>query len=151
MRFFAHFLVSVAGVSAAGLSPRDCSRNNCNRAVGGTRIPGHLNTASADCSRILASTVYEATVTVYSNVTRTIGKRQITGAPVVRKFWSHCRLTGCLELIVHVAKYATAGCDDLAEYSSACSCLGVTGHGITVGITVSIIYALAHWGYSNFW
>jgi len=89
MRFTTLLVVSLAGVGlGAGLSPRDCSRNNCNRAVGGTRKPGHIATASADCSRILGSTVYEATVTVYSNVTRTIGKRQTIATPAVRKYKS---------------------------------------------------------------
>lgn len=86
MRFTTLLTTSLAGIAlGAGLSPRDCSRNNCNRAVGGTRKPGHIATASADCSRILGSTIYQATVTVYSNVTRTIGKRQTIATPAVRK------------------------------------------------------------------
>jgi len=138
MHFPVLLVTSLAGIAlGAGLSPRDCSRNNCNRAVGGTRKPGHIATASVDCSRILGSTVYQATITVYNNVTRTIGRRQTVETPAVRKSSS-----SCTSAVHHtnpdiLATYATAHCDDLAEYSSACSCLGVLGTGTTIGITVS--------------
>lgn len=116
MRFSIPVVLSLAGIALA----QRCNRDNCFRAVGGTAVPGRLATASADCSSILGSTVYQATVTVFSNVTATLGKR---ADPTVSGLPTYAGL-----------------CSNLARYSSACSCISVTGSPVTVGeTTVTVI------------
>lgn len=96
---------------------RECSGNNCNRQVTGTR-PGLLPISSrkADCTSFLKTTVTPSpttvTITVDSAPERIrrdgqIANRQVTEVPTA------------------IPAYASS-CDDGAEYSSACSCWGIT-------------------------
>ncbi|KAK2011855.1 hypothetical protein LZ32DRAFT_322671 [Colletotrichum eremochloae] len=96
---------------------RACAGNNCNRQVTGTReglLP--ITSRQADCSSFLKATVTPSPTTVTITVTAAparvrrngfIADRQVTDLPTA------------------IPAYASS-CDDAAEYSSACSCWGIT-------------------------
>ncbi|KAH8881233.1 hypothetical protein GQ53DRAFT_517064 [Thozetella sp. PMI_491] len=105
------------------LEARQCAGNNCNRQVTGTRagLPA-LASRSADCSSFLQVrvTASQRTVTVTSFVppAATPVRREVVADKVVQA--RQVTVTPSA-----IPAYASS-CDDAAEYSSACGCLGVS-------------------------
>ncbi|GJD04580.1 hypothetical protein ColKHC_13405 [Colletotrichum higginsianum] len=99
------------------LEKRECSGNNCNRQVTGTReglLP--LTSRKADCSSFLQATVTPSPTTVTITVTAAPARLRRDGQIANRQV---------TELPTAIPAYASS-CDDAAEYSSACSCWGIT-------------------------
>ncbi|KAF6813524.1 hypothetical protein CSOJ01_04546 [Colletotrichum sojae] len=99
------------------IEKRECSGNNCNRQVTGTReglLP--LTSRKADCSSFLQATVTPSPTTVTVTVTAAPARLRRNGEIVNRQV---------TELPTAIPAYASS-CDDAAEYSSACSCWGIT-------------------------
>ncbi|GKT87686.1 hypothetical protein Ct61P_05536 [Colletotrichum tofieldiae] len=99
------------------LEKRECSGNNCNRQVTGTReglLP--ITSRKADCSSFLQATVTPSPTTVTITVTAAPARLRRDGQIANRQV---------TELPTAIPAYASS-CDDAAEYSSACSCWGIT-------------------------
>ncbi|KAK2053778.1 hypothetical protein LY76DRAFT_581222 [Colletotrichum caudatum] len=108
-------LVSFALASV--VEKRACAGNNCNRQVTGTReglLP--ISSRKADCTSFLQATVTPSPTTVTVTV---------TAAPARARRDGHIADRQVTELPTLVPAYASS-CDDAAEYSSACSCWGIT-------------------------
>ena len=130
------FTLCAVLAAAAGLVDAACQGNNCNRAVTGTRAD-QTALHRSDCSSFLAVTVTPATFT--TTVTQTI-----TPFSTVLTISSTSTLLSTTTLTVvprlerrqvtqratSVPRYATA-CSGAAQYSSACSCWGVTASTVT--------------------
>ncbi|EPS41104.1 hypothetical protein H072_4990 [Dactylellina haptotyla CBS 200.50] len=126
--------VALAAAHPADIFKRDCSGNNCLRAV---RASAFLTrSGTADCSSYFRTTATPATSTFYETVHETTitntAEATVTvtvGPPgaTIKK-----RVEGeVLDIPTEIPGYATA-CSGSVAYSSACSCIGVTGTTITV-------------------
>jgi len=128
-------VLSAVGFALAALEERGtatkCNNDNCARAVTGTVPYGstHPAVARSDCSRLLQSTITPPAVTIL--FTETVVAATTTLVDVVKRSASPVS-SGVLPA------YASP-CSDLAAYSSACSCFGVTPITITAWILVSLV------------
>jgi hypothetical protein len=122
MRILSALLFCIVHSALASLEKRGCARDNCLRAVEGTRSgSAAVAAASGDCSSFLLSTVtlpgqsstYVSTLTTTVTVPNEVIKRSATGSTKA------------------IPNYASA-CSGAARYSSACSCFGITGSVVTV-------------------
>ncbi|TVY42107.1 hypothetical protein LSUB1_G002078 [Lachnellula subtilissima] len=114
---FILLIFALIGIVLADSLTLSCHNDNCLRAVAGTRQnPGQVFTASSDCSSFLQTTTTPpaTTVTVTTTTTRPPSS-----------FLQHKR-----EALKTIPAYASP-CPGAADYSSACSCLGVTSAIIT--------------------
>ena len=105
-------LAVVNGAYSHALAPRACNADNCARAVTGSAAQPALSVRSSDCASFLAVTVTPPAVTVTSAAAAAV----VTPADATSSA---------------VPTYASA-CSGAVRYSSACSCLGVTGTTTTV-------------------
>ncbi|TVY41007.1 hypothetical protein LOCC1_G005881 [Lachnellula occidentalis] len=106
------------GIVLADSLTLNCHNDNCLRAVAGTRQgPAQVSTASSDCSSFLQTFTTPPATTVTITTTTT--------APPSSPF-QHKRAA-----LKFIPAYASP-CPGAADYSSACSCLGVTSAIITV-------------------
>ncbi|KAF9874569.1 hypothetical protein CkaCkLH20_08132 [Colletotrichum karsti] len=100
------------------IEKRECAGNNCNRQVTGTRdglLP--ITSRKADCSSFMEATVTPSPTTVTVTV---------TAAPArLRRNHGEMAIRQVTDLPTVIPAYASS-CDDTAEYSSACSCWGIT-------------------------
>ncbi|RDW58342.1 hypothetical protein BP5796_12272 [Coleophoma crateriformis] len=104
------------GGHAKFLARRGCTANNCARAVTGTAAKPALTVRQSDCSSFMRRTVLFPTTTV----TQMPQRRQQTIIPG------------------SVPSYASA-CNDVSQYSSACSCWGITATTVTVRPTATVV------------
>jgi hypothetical protein len=127
MRSFILLVLTFIGLTVASLNLRDdCHADNCLRAVAATRFgPGQVSTASSDCSLFLKTTVTPPATTVYITTTTTLPPSSFN---TVNQKRQTARAT--------IPSYASQ-CTDAAEYSSACSCFGVTPATTTAPTPVS--------------
>ncbi|KAL0940431.1 uncharacterized protein CTRU02_203194 [Colletotrichum truncatum] len=99
------------------IEKRECAGNNCNRQVTGTReglLP--ISSRKADCSSFLQATVTPSPTTVTVTITAAPARLRRAGQLENRQVTAYPTL---------IPAYASS-CDDAAEYSSACSCWGIT-------------------------
>ena len=128
-------VLSAVGFALASLEERGtatkCNNDNCARAVTGTVPygPTHPAVARSDCSRLLQSTITPPAVTIL--FTETVVAATTTLVDAVKRSASPVS-SGVLPA------YASP-CSNLAAYSSACSCFGVTPTTITASIPVSLV------------
>ncbi|EON96737.1 hypothetical protein UCRPA7_7769 [Phaeoacremonium minimum UCRPA7] len=119
----ASIILSLASLALGSvIEQRACPGNNCNRQVTGTRagLPD-LASRSADCSSFIRLTVTPTprTRTVTTFIPEPTG---CSGDEIVARAIDVRQVTVTASAI---PTYASS-CDDGSEYSSACSCLGVT-------------------------
>ncbi|TVY58167.1 hypothetical protein LCER1_G001379 [Lachnellula cervina] len=110
-------ILTFIGIVLANPLTLSCHDDNCFRAVAGTRRgPGQVSTASSDCSSFLQTITTPPATTVTVTTTTT---KPPSGAP-----------NGKREALKTIPAYASP-CPGAADYSSACSCLGITSAIIT--------------------
>ena len=111
MKSFILLILSFISIAVAYVDTA-CHYDNCLRAVAGTRQgPGQVSTASSDCSSFLQRTITPPATTVTVTTTTT---KPPSGTNNQKR--------GALATI---PAYASP-CAGAADYSSACSCFGVT-------------------------
>ncbi|KFH48550.1 hypothetical protein ACRE_006930 [Hapsidospora chrysogenum ATCC 11550] len=131
------FLSFAATVMASVLNKRQCHADNCARQVTGTR-PGlsPIESRRADCSSFMTSTVVPDTVTTTTTVIITL--RGTAGeAPEPTEYPT-----------ATVPAYASS-CDDGVEYSSVCSCWGITAAVTTAPTPTEIQTVTTTWEYCD--
>ncbi|KAK6537273.1 hypothetical protein TWF694_011465 [Orbilia ellipsospora] len=130
--------LALASVASAATTLMKCSHNNCLRAVIGERDPTRNGTA--DCSSYFLATLTPDTITFTSTIHQTTTTTTDTTTTIT--VGPPTPLVGKRSVVVFptaIPTYATA-CDNAAEYSSACSCVGVTAMTTTVAAPSTTIY-----------
>merc|ERR1712000_72511 len=121
-------VLSFVAAAMAGLVERQgrCGGDNCARQVTGTRAGlTPIESRKADCSSFMTATVIpDATTTT---VTVTVDADE----PAKSKRANGLEFRAETELPTDIPAYASS-CDDTMEYSSACSCWGITS-AVTTG------------------
>jgi hypothetical protein len=138
MRISLAILFCLARSVLASIEERACAKDNCLRAVGGTtRGSSAVAAARSDCSSFLLSTITLPGHTT-TFVSTTISTVTISGNGITQR--SNPPVSGA-ESTKTVPIYASS-CSGASRYSSACSCLGITGSIITVTPVVCTLISL---------
>ncbi|KAE9371894.1 hypothetical protein N431DRAFT_468047 [Stipitochalara longipes BDJ] len=138
----------VAGASASpALIERDCTHNNCLRAIIASNHAPFPSSASKDCSSFMLATVTPATststVTAWATVSSTLVTTTSVETDTVFTTISTLGVNGIARrqqtvIPSAIPTYATA-CANSAAYSSACSCNGIFATTTTVGAPITVV------------
>merc|ERR1712000_116056 len=116
----------VAAAMAGLVEKRGCNANNCARQVTGTRAGlTPIESRKADCSSFMTATV------IPDATTTTVTVPVDADEPAKFKRANGLGFRAETELPTDIPAYASS-CDDTMEYSSACSCWGITS-AVTTG------------------
>lgn len=132
MKVFA-VLSLVSAALAANIFERDCSGNNCNRAITGTRAGLPATTLrQSDCSSFMLTVVTPSPVTSTTWIDGT-----------TKSAASAVKASAAVTAIPSILPTYATQCSSVAAYSSACSCWGITARVSTAAtptVTVTSTY-----------